>query len=103
MSERNARRKIRSISESRARSPRLVQVQLGQIVEPHIAWGYFITRETARERKKEEDGSRAILTFTTPGPPFNRELLEEESRFEINLAGHGIPTCEWPSEALTAQ
>lgn len=54
-------------------------------------------------KKKEEDGSRAILTFTTLGPPFNRELLEEESRFEINLAGHGILTWERTSEALTAQ
>lgn len=91
----NAQWKIRSISEFRARSPWLVQVRLGQIVESHIARGYFIIRKTGE--KKEKDGSRAIFTFTIGWPAlFDRKLLEEESRFEINLAvlGQEITTCE---------
>lgn len=72
-----------------------VQVRLGQIVESHIARGYFIIGKT--EEKKEKDGSRAIFTFTIGwSVPFDRKPLEEESRFEINFAvlGQEISTCE---------
>lgn len=95
--EGSVRWKIGSISESRAGSPRFVQAQLGQIVEPHIAWGYFITEERQRRKKKKEDGSRAILTFTTADPRPTKSFSKKNHVLKLKLtclSQVGIPTCE---------
>jgi len=69
--------------------PRLVQAQLGQIVEPHITWDYFITGGRRRRKEKRRRQIACNSHIRHGRSSFNRELLEEESRFEINLVTSG--------------